>query len=61
MSEIGSLWRPISPPSYYFSKIVIEGGNILIIVKAKPPKKSGKDIVYETKELYNKTKGRKGE
>ena len=33
-----------------------EGENILIVVKAKPPKKSGKDIVHKTKELYDKVK-----
>lgn len=33
----------------------------LIIVKAKTPKKGGKDIVYETKELYYKIKCKKGE
>lgn len=32
---------------------------VLIVVKAKIPKKSGKDIVYKTKELYNKIKGKK--
>ena len=38
-----------------------QGEKNLIIVKAKPPKKSGKDIVHKTKELYNKIKSRKGE